>query len=222
MKQGRVPCLVWVNPSERNLRSISAALTAVAGFVLFFFFLLGLCRFFFRGGLGFHRALFSFHGGFLVSAHGTAFVAASATAARLISSQGNTGSASQAGNAKACREFLQILWYSIVGIAEKEISMAASYATNEKRCSPHVLNCPFGNKQFIADGMIAHSLDDQKGNFFFPIRQVGENPAAGNAFRFSVAIELLNKTADNLLLEPHPRQKICKKMVSCRIISKKS
>ncbi|OGQ98827.1 MAG: hypothetical protein A2505_06785 [Deltaproteobacteria bacterium RIFOXYD12_FULL_55_16] len=93
---------------------LSAASAAFSGHFHFFFLFLGFCRFLFRGTLVCYYTFFFSGRGFFLSAHGTVFFAASATAAWLVSSQGasgaadKTGSCQQAGNANPCQKFFQI------------------------------------------------------------------------------------------------------------------
>ena len=116
-KKGRSPCLFEIPGNAACvLSTASAAFPGHLHFLFFFFLflLLGFCRFLLRGAFLFHHPLFLHGRDFLVSAHGTAFVAASAAPPGLIGSPGgidadHPGPGQQAGNAEPCQKLFQIL-----------------------------------------------------------------------------------------------------------------
>lgn len=123
IKKGRFPCLLHISLNATCVRL--AASTAFAGLFLFVFHLFGFFSLFFRSAFHLHSGLFFASLHFLISAHGTAFAAASATPARLISSPcsigaaNQTGSGQQAGDTKPSQKLFHIFFFhkSLLAIA---------------------------------------------------------------------------------------------------------
>lgn len=123
IKKAGLPAFLHISPNATCVRL--APSTAFPGLFLVVFHLFGFFCLFFRSAFHLHSGLFFATLHFLVSAHGTAFAAASATPARLISSPcgigatDHTGSGQQAGDAKPSQKLFHILFfhYSLLAIA---------------------------------------------------------------------------------------------------------
>lgn len=123
IKKGRFPCLLRIFLNATCVRLATS--TAFSGLFLFVFHLFGFFSFLFRSAFHLHSGFFFASLHFLISAHGTACVAASATPARLISSPCSIGTANQtgpgyqAGNTKSSQKLFHIFFFhkSLLAIA---------------------------------------------------------------------------------------------------------